>query len=104
MNLNLQAKLSSDLAKPYAKNKQKITIGNDVFIGAHVFINASRVTTIGDSAVIGSGAVVIDDVPPYAIAADMPTKIKRYRFASDMINVFLKTKGGFGMKKKLTLT
>jgi len=87
-----QAKLNSDPAKPYAKNKQKITIGNDVYIGAHVFINASRVTTIGDGAVIGSGAVVIDDVPPYAVVAGVPAKIKRYRFAPDMIDVFLKTK------------
>lgn len=42
-----------------------VTIGNDVWIGAHVLIPKS--VTIGDGAVIGAGTIVTKDVPPYAI-------------------------------------
>ena len=85
-------KLNSDLASPYARNKPKITIGNDVYIGAFAFINASKVTTIGDGAIIGTGAVVLEDVPPYAVVVGVPGKIKRYRYSPEMIEILLRVK------------
>ena len=53
-------------------------IGNDVWIaaGAQVLHKVS----IGDGAIIGAGAVVTHDVPPYAIAVGVPAKIIGYRF------------------------
>lgn len=68
-----------------------MTIGSDVYIGANVFINASRVTSNGDGAIIGSGAVVLEDVPPYAAVAGVPAKRKRYRFTPEMIETLLCT-------------
>ena len=55
---------------PYALEHQgslsaEPTIGNDVWIGAHVKIPAS--VNIGHGAVIGTNAVITKDVPPYAI-------------------------------------
>ncbi|MCL1862090.1 MAG: CatB-related O-acetyltransferase [Defluviitaleaceae bacterium] len=85
-------KLDTDPAHPYAKNKPQIKIGNDVYIGAHAFINASKVTSIGDGAIIGTGAVVLEDVPPYAVVTGVPAKIKRYRFPPDMIKILLRVK------------
>lgn len=35
--------------------------------------------TVGDGSVIGAGAVVIKDVPPYSVAAGVPAKIIRKR-------------------------
>ena len=61
-------------------------IGNDVWIGAHALIPAS--VTIGHGAVIGAGAVITKDVPPYAIVSassnDRRTEIK-YRFPDEVI-------------------
>ena len=35
--------------------------------------------TIGEYAIIGAGAIVTKDVPPYAIVAGIPAKIIKYR-------------------------
>ena len=70
---------------PYALGKPRITIGNDVWIGANAFINCSKVTRVGDGAIIGAGAVVMHDVPPYAVVAGVPAKIIRYRYAPEVI-------------------
>lgn len=85
-------KCLSDSKNPYVVNEKPLTIGNDVWIGANVFINSSTVTSIGDGAIIGAGAVVLEDVPPYAIVVGVPAKIKRYRFSPEMIEVLLRVK------------
>lgn len=58
-------------------------IGNDVWIGSNAVVLAGL--TIGDGAVIGAGAVVTKDVPPYAVVAGVPAEIKKFRFDPDMI-------------------
>jgi len=87
-----ESKLNADPRHPYARGKNRITIGSDVYIGANAFINASKVTSIGDGAIIGAGAVVLEDVPPYAVVVGVPAKIKRYRFPIEMIEVLLRVK------------
>jgi acetyltransferase-like isoleucine patch superfamily enzyme len=87
-----QNKLLSDPNHPYAYGKKSMTIGNDVYIGAYAFINASKVTKIGDGAIIGSGAVVLEDVPPYAVVVGVPAKVKRYRYDTEMIETLLRVK------------
>lgn len=77
----------------YNHNKKvngKIKIGNDVWIGANAII-LPRVT-IGDGAIIGAGAVVTKDIPPYAIVGGVPAKIIKYRFESSIIEALLKIK------------
>ena len=54
------------------------TIGADVLIGHAAIL--LRGITIGNGAVVGAGAVVTKDVPPYGIVAGNPAKILRYRF------------------------
>ena len=41
--------------------------------------------TIGNGAVVGSGAVVTHDVPPYTVVAGVPAKKIRMRFSDDII-------------------
>lgn len=71
----------SDTSIPMIKQgnteKKKVTIGNDVWIAARVIILPG--VTVGDGAVIGAGAVVTKDVPPYAIVAGNPAKVIKYR-------------------------
>ncbi|UCG22691.1 MAG: acyltransferase [Chloroflexota bacterium] len=50
-----------------------ITIGDDVWIGAGVRILDG--VTVGRGSVAGAGAVVIEDVPEYAIVAGVPAKV-----------------------------
>ena len=65
------------------KERDTITIGNDVFIGANVTVLDG--VSIGDGAVIGAGAVVSKDIPPYAIAVGCPIRIIRYRMKEEQI-------------------
>ena len=57
--------------------KQKIVIGNDVWIGRRVIVLPG--VRIGNGAVIGAGAVVTKDVPDYAIVGGNPAKILKMR-------------------------
>ena len=77
----------------YESFKNKVTIGNDVWIGAGAQVLRGGVNiTIGDGAVIGAGAVVTKSIPPYAIVAGVPAKIIKYRFSDKCIERLLKIK------------
>jgi virginiamycin A acetyltransferase len=64
-------------------SKGKISIGNDVWIGAHSVVLGG--VTIGDGAVIAANSVVNIDVPPYAIFGGIPGKVIGYRFEQPII-------------------
>jgi serine acetyltransferase len=61
-----------------------------VFIGANVTVLDG--VKIADGAIIGAGAVVTKDIPPYAIAVGIPAKVIKYRFDKDIIEGLLKKK------------
>ena len=52
-----------------------ITIGNDVWLGAHVTVMPG--VTIGDHCVIAANSVVKDDVPPHSVYGGTPAKLLR---------------------------
>jgi acetyltransferase-like isoleucine patch superfamily enzyme len=64
--------------------KGGVIIGNDVWIGTDVFIGSG--VNIGDGAILGAKAVVVKDVPPYAIVVGNPGRIARYRFSAQVID------------------
>lgn len=61
---------------------KRTIIGNDVWIGLRVTVIAG--VNIGDGAIIGAGAVVTHDVPPYAIVGGVPAKVIKYRFSEEV--------------------
>ena len=67
---------------------RKVKVGNDVWIGTRAMVMGG--VTIGDGAVVGAGAVVTKDVPPFAIVGGVPARIIRYRFPEEVINEVLK--------------
>lgn len=58
-------------------SSRPVTIGNDVWICRRAMIMPG--ITIGDGAVIAAGAVVVKDVPAYAVVGGNPAKIIKYR-------------------------
>lgn len=70
-------------------NEEMIAVGNDVWIGQGVSIVRKAGLTVGDGAVLGSGAVVTKSIPPYAIAVGVPARVVRYRFDPDTIERLL---------------
>lgn len=67
--------------------KGDIIIGNDVWLGFDSLIKNG--VTIGDGAIIATRAVVVKDVPPYAIVAGNPAKVVKLRFDEATINRLL---------------
>lgn len=56
---------------------QKVTICDDVWIGARVIILPG--VTIGKGSIIGAGAVVTKDVPEYAVMGGVPARVIKFR-------------------------
>lgn len=56
---------------------KKVTIANDVWIGAGAIILPG--VTIGEGSVIAAGSVVTKDIPAYVIAAGCPAKVIKNR-------------------------
>ena len=59
------------------ETEKPVYIGNDVWIGDRVIILPG--VHIGDGCVIGAGAVVTRDIPPYSVAAGVPAKVIKSR-------------------------
>ena len=57
--------------------RKGIIIGDDVWLGANCCILDG--VTVGEGAIIATGAVVTKDVPPFAIAGGVPARVIRMR-------------------------
>jgi acetyltransferase-like isoleucine patch superfamily enzyme len=57
--------------------REGIRIEDDVWLGAHTTVLDG--CTIGGGSVIGAGAVVTQDIPPFSVAAGCPARVIRQR-------------------------
>ena len=58
-------------------SQQGVFIEDDVWIGAHVTVTDG--VRIGKGSVIGAGAVVTRDIPPYSVAVGVPARVIKSR-------------------------
>lgn len=65
--------------------QKRTTIGNDVWIGCDVTIIAG--VKVCDGAIIGAGAVVTKDIPPYEIWGGVPARKIASRFDKDIVDI-----------------
>jgi maltose O-acetyltransferase len=66
----------------FAATNAPVKIEDYVFIGPRAIILAG--VTIGRGAIVGAGAVVTKDVPPYAMVGGVPAKIIGERRNKDL--------------------
>lgn len=52
---------------------EKTIIGDDVFVGANAVILPG--IKVGDGAIVGAGAIVTKDVPPYTVVVGNPARV-----------------------------
>jgi len=64
-----------------------VTIGSDVWIGQNVVLFGG--STVGHGAIIGAFAVVVKDIPPYAVVVGNPPVVIRHRFDQTTITRLL---------------
>ncbi len=67
--------------------KGDIIVGNDVWFGYDSMVKNG--VTIGDGAIIAAKAVVVKDVPPYAVVGGNPAKVVKLRFDEGTIERLL---------------
>lgn len=75
------------VSENHYKHKERVEIGNDVWIGTNVVIVGG--IRIGDGAIVAANSVVSKDIPPYTIVGGVPARYIRKRFAEEEIE-FLK--------------
>lgn len=68
--------------------KGDIIVGNDVWLGYDALIKGG--VKIGNGAIVATRAVVVKDVPPYAIVAGNPARVVKMRFDDHTIERLLK--------------
>jgi len=69
---------------------RRTTIGNDVWIGVGAIILDG--VKVGDGACIAAGAIVTDDVAPYAIVGGVPARLLRKRLDDDTASILMNSK------------
>ncbi|WP_081277550.1 CatB-related O-acetyltransferase [Bifidobacterium pseudolongum] len=67
-----------------AASKGPIVVKDDVWIGFRATILSG--VTLGQGCVVGAGAVVCNDIPPYAVVGGIPAKVLKYRFDEKIRN------------------
>ncbi|MDF3886548.1 CatB-related O-acetyltransferase [Cupriavidus basilensis] len=68
-------------------NKGPTRIGHDVWLGYRAIVLSG--VSIGSGSVVGAGAVVANNVPPYSVVAGNPARIIRRRFTEVQIEALL---------------
>ena len=77
-NTSVLGQYMYDTKEKRPSDDEVVVIDDDVWIGACATI--LKGVHIGRGCIVAAGAVVTEDIPPYAIAAGIPSKVKKTRF------------------------
>ena len=77
-----------NIGKDDGYTKGPIIVEDDVWIATNALILSG--VTIGRGAIVAAGAVVVKDVPPYAIVGGNPAKLLKYRFPLEIRESLMK--------------
>jgi acetyltransferase-like isoleucine patch superfamily enzyme len=80
------------------KDDLGVVIGDDVWVGTRAIILHG--VTVGRGAVVGAGAVVTRNIPPYAIVAGNPARVIRFRW--DVGTILAHEQALYSSEKRLT--
>ena len=72
-----------DVLDKHPEDDQDVHIEDDVWIGTNTTL--LKGVTVGRGAVVAAGALVVKDIPPYAIVGGVPAKVLKYRFTPEQI-------------------
>ena len=75
LTLALPCFAASSAKASVSASKSKVTVGDDVWIGANAVVLPG--VTIGSHSVVAAGAVVTHDVPEHSLVAGVPAVVKR---------------------------
>jgi maltose O-acetyltransferase len=64
----------------FGYERGKVTLEDDSWIGARAVI--LKGVTVGRSAIVAAGAVVVRDVPPFAVVGGVPARVIKHRAGS----------------------
>ena len=70
------------------RREKRVKLDHDVWIGHGAIVQGG--VTIGIGSVVGSGAVVTKDVPPYTIVTGIPATPLRPRFDAEIVDALLR--------------
>lgn len=70
------------------RREKRVKLDHDVWIGHGAIVQGG--VTIGIGSVVGSGAVVTKDVPPYTIVTGIPATPLRPRFDGEIVDALLR--------------
>lgn len=84
----LDRRTHGDLVLPQREEGVVTEFCHDVWVGTRATILGPL--KIGESSIVGAGAVVTKDVPPYSVVAGIPAKIIRRRATDEQIEKLLK--------------
>lgn len=71
------SKIDIPMMEQGSKPVEPVSIGDDCWIGRRVMIMPG--VHIGNGCVIGAGAVVTKDIPPYSVAGGVPARVLKSR-------------------------
>lgn len=86
-NQNLGCPMAFRDEKIFDDSVPKTVLGDDIWVGANVIIPGG--IHIGTGAIVAAGAVVVKDVPPYAVVGGNPARIIRHRFSEEQVEALL---------------